>query len=192
MDQAVCLGRNNPVLIYQYRGNPNSVRTDGTLNPYPYNAANPGIPGVNYVIQTSVRRLNDTFHKVRFRRSWPRCSRGQGLLCEIDAAAYDTDGKMVTPRNLGSLYHAKNSTNQRHLPIIRRCRCLPFRLDFTRSNHPCGLISMTLTVDVSTDPALGNPVITKNMAVDALRTFFITQLLTHHEKSFISPLIAKG
>ena len=28
-------------LIYQYRGNPNSVRTDGTLNPYPYNATNP-------------------------------------------------------------------------------------------------------------------------------------------------------
>ena len=52
----------NPVLIYQYRGNPNSVRTDGTLNPYAYNATNPGIPGVNYVIQTSVRRLNDTFH----------------------------------------------------------------------------------------------------------------------------------
>ena len=62
VDQASLLRTQNPVLIYQYRGNPNSVRTDGTLNAYPYNAANPGIPGVNYVIQTSVRRLNDTFH----------------------------------------------------------------------------------------------------------------------------------
>jgi len=44
------------VLIYQYRGDPDSVRSDGTLEPYTGNGT---IPGVDYVIQTAVRRLSD-------------------------------------------------------------------------------------------------------------------------------------
>ena len=43
VDQAVYEDSNNPVLIYQYRGNPNSVRTDGTLNPYSIQCDQPGI-----------------------------------------------------------------------------------------------------------------------------------------------------
>ena len=56
------------VLIYQYRGDPGSVRADGTLQPYTlamaeaYKSANDGeppSPGVQYVIQTAVRRLSN-------------------------------------------------------------------------------------------------------------------------------------
>ena len=57
----------HPVLIYQYRGNPNNVRDDGTLEPLYYNGNqydpdDPDVAGVDYVIQTSARRLKDTFH----------------------------------------------------------------------------------------------------------------------------------
>jgi hypothetical protein len=44
------------VLIYQYRGDPDSVRDDGTLNPY---TENDGIPGKDYVLQSVARRLGD-------------------------------------------------------------------------------------------------------------------------------------
>ena len=55
------------VLVYQYRGNPNTVNPDGTLAPYTlamaqaYETANgePPAPGNQYVIQTAVRRLSD-------------------------------------------------------------------------------------------------------------------------------------
>lgn len=40
------------VLIYQYRGDPDSVRDDGTLNPY---TENDGIPGKDYVLQSVAR-----------------------------------------------------------------------------------------------------------------------------------------
>ncbi len=51
-------GNNNDdfVLIYQYRGDPDSVRNDGTLNPY---AENDGIPGKDYILQSVARRLGD-------------------------------------------------------------------------------------------------------------------------------------
>ena len=85
-----------PVLIYQYRGNPNSVRTDGTLNPYPYNATNPGIPGVNYVIQTSVRRLNDTFHNSKIQAELaPGVLEGKVYYARLTQLRYDTSGEMV-------------------------------------------------------------------------------------------------
>ncbi|MFK7909962.1 MAG: type II secretion system protein [Akkermansiaceae bacterium] len=48
--------KDNFVLIYQYRGDPNDVRGDGTLNPY---TGTDGIPGEDYVLQSVVRRLGD-------------------------------------------------------------------------------------------------------------------------------------
>lgn len=49
--------QDNYVLIYQYRGDPTNVRTDGTLNPY---TGTDGIPGEDYVLQSVVRRLGDS------------------------------------------------------------------------------------------------------------------------------------
>ena len=44
------------VLVYQYRGDPSSLRADGTMNPYTGNGT---VPGVDYVIQTAVRQLSN-------------------------------------------------------------------------------------------------------------------------------------
>lgn len=43
-----------PILVYQYRGDPDSVRTDGTYAPYV--DATEGIPGKDYVVVPMVRR----------------------------------------------------------------------------------------------------------------------------------------
>lgn len=47
----------NYVLIYQYRGDPNSLRSDGTLEPY---QGNNGVAGRDYVLQSVARRLGNT------------------------------------------------------------------------------------------------------------------------------------
>lgn len=51
------VGNDNMVLIYQYRGDPNNVREDGTLMPIA--AGDNDIPGETFVIQSVVRRLGD-------------------------------------------------------------------------------------------------------------------------------------
>lgn len=45
----------NAILVYQYRGNPNSMRPDGSPEP-----VLSGTPGEDYVLQTMVRRVGET------------------------------------------------------------------------------------------------------------------------------------
>ncbi len=125
-------------MIYQYRGNPNSVRTDGTLNPYPYNAANPGIPGVNYVIQTSVRRLNDTFHNSKIQAELaPGVLEGKVYYARLTQLRYDTSGEMVpttTENNITKLQptHANTATPADYTYDA----VLPFRARFYEVKPP--------------------------------------------------------
>ena len=153
----------NPVLIYQYRGNPNSVRTDGTLNPYPYNATNPGIPGVNYVIQTSVRRLNDTFHNSKIQAELaPGVLEGKVYYARLTQLRYDTSGEMVpttAENNITKLQptHANTATPANYTYDA----VLPFRARFYEVKPALwSYINNTWSV-----ADVGNPVITKNMAV---------------------------
>ena len=153
-----------PVLIYQYRGNPNSVRTDGTLNPYPFNAANPGEPGVDYVIQTSVRRLNDTFHNSKIQAELaPGVLEGKVYYARLTQLRYNTDGEMVdttSPNNITNLYP---SHDNRVGPVnYTEDAVLPFRARFYEVKPPLwSYINNTWSV-----ADVGNPVITKNMAVN--------------------------
>ena len=153
----------NPVLIYQYRGNPNSVRTDGTLNPYAYNATNPGIPGVNYVIQTSVRRLNDTFHNSKIQAELaPGVLEGKVYYARLTQLRYDTSGEMVpttAENNITKLQptHANTATPANYTYDA----VLPFRARFYEVKPALwSYINNTWSV-----ADVGNPVITKNMAV---------------------------
>jgi len=158
----------NPVLIYQYRGNPNSVRTDGTLNPYAYNATNPGIPGVNYVIQTSVRRLNDTFHNSKIQAELaPGVLEGKVYYARLTQLRYNTDGEMVdttSPNNITNLYP---SHDNRVGPVnYTEDAVLPFRARFYEVKPPLwSYIENTADTNGWRVEKVGNPVITKNMAV---------------------------
>jgi type II secretory pathway pseudopilin PulG len=153
----------NPVLIYQYRGNPNSVRTDGTLNPYPYNAANPGIPGVNYVIQTSVRRLNDTFHTSKIQAELaPGVLEGKVYYARLTQLRYDTSGKMVPTTSENNITKLQPTHGNTATPAdYTDDGVLPFRARFYEVKPPLwSYINATWSV-----ADVGNPVITKNMAV---------------------------
>ena len=48
----------NAIFVYQYRGNSANLRADGTPTPMPGNS---GQPGVDYVVQSMARRLDDSF-----------------------------------------------------------------------------------------------------------------------------------
>ena len=152
-----------PVLVYQYRGNPDSVRTDGTLNPYPYNATNPGIPGKDYVIQTSVRRLNDTVDNSKIQAELaPGVLEGKVYCVRFfQLRTNTTDGSLEMPWNYWHVYNAGASSmtgdfSQFVDPV------LVFRVKFYEVKPPIwSFINNTWTVSPDTE----TPILTKNMAV---------------------------
>lgn len=160
------------VLVYQYRGDPNSVRTDGTLNPYPYNAANPGIPGVNYVIQTSVRRLNDAVDNSKIQAELaPGVLEGKVYYVKLCQLRTNADGGLEMPGNPWHVYNAGGSSYtgdfSQFVDPVLAFRALFYEVKPALWSYINGAaFSVADDNDVGLDPdALGNPVITKNMAV---------------------------
>lgn len=51
------MNKSDTVLVYQYRGNPDQLRTDGTLEPYKQTN---GTAGKDYILQSGVRLRSDT------------------------------------------------------------------------------------------------------------------------------------
>ena len=160
------------VLVYKYRGNPNSVRTDGTLNPYTYNAANPGIPGVNYVIQTSVRRLNDAVDNSKIQAELaPGVLEGKVYYVKLCQLRTNADGGLEMPGNPWHVYNPQ-ATSMTSSFIDYTEAVLAFRAQFYEVKPALwsyingAAFSVADGNDADLDPdALGNPVITKNMAV---------------------------
>ena len=160
------------VLVYQYRGDPNSVRTDGTLNPYPYNAANPGIPGVNYVIQTSVRRLNDAVDNSKIQAELaPGVLEGKVYYVKLCQLRTNADGGLEMPGNPWHVYNPQATSMTGSFTDYTEA-VLAFRAQFYEVKPALwsyingAAFSVVDGNDVGLDPdALGNPVITKNMAV---------------------------
>jgi type II secretory pathway pseudopilin PulG len=167
------------VLVYQYRGNPASLvpshpnyRDDGTMAPYTYNATNPGIPGVDYVIQTSVRRLNDAVDHSKIQAELaPGVLEGKVYYVKLCQLRTNADGGLEMPGNPWHVYNAGGSSytgdfSQFVDPV------LAFRAQFYEvkpalwSYIDGAAFSVADGNDAGLDPdALGNPVITKNMAV---------------------------
>ncbi len=48
------------ILLYNYRGDPTDIRTDGSLEAYQSGDANPGKSGIDFVLQPAVRRKGDS------------------------------------------------------------------------------------------------------------------------------------
>jgi type II secretory pathway pseudopilin PulG len=49
-------GQDELIMLYQYRGDPDNIRTDGTMDPY---TGNDGIAGEDYVVQSMARLRSD-------------------------------------------------------------------------------------------------------------------------------------
>ena len=162
----------NPVLIYQYRGNPASLvsghpdyRGDGTMAPFTYNATNPGIPGVNYVIQTSVRRLNDAVDSSIIQAELaPGVLEGKVYYAKLLQLSKGADplaeDKMETHENPSDVYNPQATTVTVDFTQYTEA-VLAFRAEFYEVK-PALYSYINNTWSVAN---VGNPVITKNMAV---------------------------
>ena len=164
-DSARTDGDRHAVLIYKYRGNPASVRSDGTLNPYPYNATNPGIPGVDYVIQTSVRRLKDTFHTTKIQAELaPGVLEGKVYYVKMTQLRYDANGVMVDTTEPGIVTNLYPAHNEKDTPAdYTDDAVLPYRAEFYEAKPP--LWSVVGAAAYNPANTLTNPVVIKNMAV---------------------------
>ena len=163
----------HPVLIYQYRGNPNNVRDDGTLEPLydngnQYDPDDPDVAGVDYVIQTSARRLKDTFHTGKISEElYTGNLVGKIYYVKMRQLRYDTNGVMVettAPGDVTQLNLVSGSYPSTDMPDdYDEDAVLPFRAYFYEVKPP--MWSVVGAAAYNPANTLTNPVITKNMAV---------------------------
>lgn len=93
--------KNDMVLLYQYRGNPNSVRSDGTLESYtPPGGENYGVPGKDYVIQSVVRRFSDPEVSVELA---PGVVEGRVFCVRMTQLIRNTQGELIVSDQRGEI-----------------------------------------------------------------------------------------
>ena len=172
-ESAMTDANRHPVLIYHYRGNPNDVRADGTLEPLydngnQYDPDDPDVAGVDYVIQTSARRLKDTFHTGKISEElYTGNLVGKIYYVKMRQLRYDTNGVMVettAPGDVTQLNLVSGSYPSTDTPAdYVEDSVLPFRADFYEVKPP--MWSVVGAAAYNPASTLTNPVITKNMAV---------------------------
>ena len=89
IEDSVSTSKENFVLIYQYRGDPNDVRDDGTLNPY---AGSGKVPGEDFVLQSVARRLGDPETSEELQ---PGVVEGRVFYVRMKQLIFDNDGALV-------------------------------------------------------------------------------------------------
>ena len=160
-----------PVLVYQYRGDPGSVRPDGTLNPYTGAGTT---AGVDYVIQTSVRRLPgsantspETFHQSKIEDELePGVLEGRVYYVRMTQLRYNTDGEMVNTTSVNNITKLRPNPDDTYdntatPDLYTDDAVLPFKAEFYLvPNVLYSYISSTWSV-----ASPGTLVLTKNMAV---------------------------
>ena len=181
-ESAMTDANRHPVLIYHYRGNPNDVRADGTLEPLydngnQYDPDDPDVAGVDYVIQTSVRRLKDTFHTGKISAElYTGNLVGKVYYVKMRQLVYNSSGEMVlgTLAEVKQLQHPNDSleTDPNATPpdpeIHLRWQdyddaVLPYRAEFYEVKP--ALWAVVGAAAYNPASTLTNPVVTKNMAV---------------------------
>jgi type II secretory pathway pseudopilin PulG len=169
----------HPVLIYQYRGDPNDVRADGTLEPLydsgnQYDPDDPDVAGVDYVIQTSVRRLKDGYHTNKISAElYAGNLVGKVYYVKMRQLVYNSSGEMVMG-SLGEVTQLQypndslETDSDANPPVYLRWQdyddaVLPYRAEFYEVKPP--LWSFIGAAAYNPANTLTKPVITKNMAV---------------------------
>jgi type II secretory pathway pseudopilin PulG len=159
----------HPVLIYQYKGDADAVRDDGTLEPlyngqnqYNPNDPDPDTPVDDYIVQASVRRLNDTFHNAKIQEElYPGNLVGKVYYVKMTQLIYDSDGKM----NLGEVGEIKELQHP-NLDIISYPEyseaVIPFRAEFYEVKPALWSYINGNAFDPS---SLDRPVVIKNIAI---------------------------
>lgn len=91
--------KDDMVLIYQYRGDIDNVRTDGTLEPY--TTPNPDdLPGEDYVVQSVVRRLGDPEVQEELQA---KVVEGRVLYVRMTQLIFNADGELIVSDQPGKI-----------------------------------------------------------------------------------------
>ena len=157
------------VLIYQYKGDPSSPRTDGsgTLNPISTNKVSESIPGVDFVLQSVVRRLRDSDAEVRAELV-PGIVEGRVFVVRMTQLIYDADGELVESKKPEEILdpHGSNATttyeNYPEAVIAFRARYYVLKSSLYQyvKNVPLRDVGSD-----GTPRALGKAIFTRNMAI---------------------------
>jgi len=152
------IGRSNTageaIFVYQYRGNPSSLRDDGTAIPV---TATSGTPGKEYVVQPMARRksdglLKDDLAALEGNVFVVKCTQ---LIFENGELKNGTAGQIVDPKNGGAALDNADAYPEAVIAFSAEFYSLPART----SNY---IDSAQFTTRY---PNLKNPVFTRNLAV---------------------------
>ncbi|MBT8038386.1 MAG: prepilin-type N-terminal cleavage/methylation domain-containing protein [Verrucomicrobiae bacterium] len=151
------------ILLYQYRGDPASVHEDGTLEPQTDRAKQ--IPGEDYVVQSVVRRWDDS--KVEDELALGMVV-GRVFYVRINQLIFNDDGELELTDQLGQIIDPTTdtvtSTDTDYLEAV-----LTFQAEFyvMKSSLYAAIENFSLTDDDGDGhpDAVGKPVFTRNMAI---------------------------
>jgi type II secretory pathway pseudopilin PulG len=142
------------LFVYQYRGNPSSLRSDGTANPV---TSASGTPGEAYIVQPMARRKSDPLLEadlaaIEGNIFVVKCTQ---LVFKNGELQNGTAGQIVDPKNPATVAATANGYPEAVIAFSAEFYSLPSRT--------AGYINSTAFN--TRFPTLKNPVFTRNLAV---------------------------
>ncbi len=156
--------RDDIVLLYQYRGDPASVRDDGTLNPQTDRSKK--IPGQDYVLQSVVRRLGDA--KVGLELV-PGVVEGRVFYVRMNQLIF-TDGELGLTTDLANIIDPteprdETATHLDYPEAVIAFQAQYYVLKSSIYSYVNSQFELTDSNDDGHPDAVGKPVFTRNMAI---------------------------
>lgn len=152
------------VLLYQYRGDPDSVRDDGTLEPQTDRSKQ--VPGEDYVLQSVIRRLGDAPVQEELA---PGVVEGRVFYVRMNQLIFD-NGELVLTDKLGDIQDPTEprdatSTHEDYPEAV-----IAFQAEFyVLKSSIYAYVDKTFNLDDANGDghpdATGKPIFTRNMAV---------------------------
>jgi len=150
-------GNDDMVLIYQYRGDAESPRDDGTLNPYTANDAD-DLPGKGYVIQSVVRRLGDDEVDEEL---VPGVLEGRVFYARMTQLIFNDQGELIVSDNNQNKIREPRSPN-----AVKNYEDYPEAVIAFQAEFYVMKSSLSAYIKNGFEPdKRGKPVFTRNMAV---------------------------
>lgn len=148
--------KDDMVLIYQYRGDVDNVREDGTLEPYTTPSPD-DLPGEDYVVQSVVRRLGDPEVENELQA---KVVEGRVLYVRMTQLIYNASGELIVSDQPGEIRDPRAPNTTRDYDTYPEA-VIAFQAQFYVMKSSLHAYIKN-TFDLSKP---GKPVFTRNMAV---------------------------
>jgi len=154
--------KNDMLLMYQYRGDPSSPNTDGTLAPY---TGKDGIPGKEYVLQSVVRQFSNSAVATELQ---PGILEGRVFVVKMSQLVFNSGALEVTG-NPEVIQDPKNPAGGVSYDLYPEAT-IAFQASFyalksSRYNYIDGAFDLTSTRTDGHPDKTGKPIFVRNMAV---------------------------